>query len=210
MKKIFAVALSALALGTVSAATITIDAFDGSQGPLSAGLSGNPNPMCDNNGVREVCETSVSNPLNLRHFVEVHDGFLEVQNGGTSDTDVRLRWNIGAGTIPAGTVSGVFNFVVLFSDGNPTNLAFTFNGAALTSSVIAPNTTNATVSFNAPIAALSAGGVLELTISGAAGWDLGLDSLGLTTVDAPAVPAPGIALLLGLGLAGIAVSRRRA
>jgi hypothetical protein len=208
MKKILVAALAALSMGSLSAATITIDDFSGSQGPLAAGLSGNPNPMCDNNGIRELCETSVSNPLNLRHFVEVANGFLEVQNGGTSDTDVRIRWNIAAGTVPAGTVSGIFNFLVLFSDGNPTNLAFTFNGAAITSNVIAPNTTNQLVQFNAPIAALTAGGVLELTISGAAGWDLGLDSLTLETV--AAVPAPGIALLLGLGLAGIAVSRRRA
>jgi hypothetical protein len=137
---------------------------------------------------------------------------LEVQNGGTSDTEVTLRWNIAAGLIPAGTVSGNFNFNVLFSDGNPTDIAFYWNGSASSffSSSIAPNTVNQVVSFSAPIGALNAGGVLELRINGAPGWDLGLDQLALDLTPGGDAPAPGIAFLLGAGLLGLAARRRKA
>lgn len=209
MKKVLAALAATLAFGVSSAAVLTLDDFSINQGPLKAGLGGNPNPMCDNNGTREMCEASLTNPLGLDHKAQVQNGFLNISNETLSDTEVTIRWNIAAGAIPASSASGLFNFLVLASDGNPTNIAFSFNGASIFADAIAPNTFNQTVSFSAPIGALAVGGVLELKINGSPGWDLVLDQLDIDLTPGK-VPTPGIALLLGAGLLGFGALRRKA
>ncbi len=213
MKKVLAALAATLAFGVSSAAVLLIDDFTVNQGPISGTLGStapNGNPMCDNNGTRELCEESITNTLGKAHFALVDAGFLEVNNGIGSDSEVILRWNIAAGAVPASSAAGLFNFLILQSDGNQTDIAFKFNGNSLFTGAIDPNTFNKTVSFSAPIGALTMGGVLELKINGAAGWDLALDQLELDLTPGGKVPTPGIALLLGAGLLGFGALRRKA
>jgi hypothetical protein len=211
MKKVFAALVATLAFGAASAVTVVIDDFSVAQGPVKAMPPTTANPLCDNNGTREICENLISNPLNVNHGVVVNggvNGFLNIGNEVLADSEVTLRWNIAPGLVAADAILGSFSFLVLASDSNPTNLVFKFGGATLFSGPIAANTLNQVVSFNAPLAALSAGGVLELVVNGTPGWDLALDNFGLTFTPASSVPVPGIAFLFGAGLLGLALRRK--
>lgn len=212
MKKLFA-ALAALAcVSAANAALIIIDDFSTSQGPfvdttLSAAAIAPPDAVCGTNSVRTLCTSMFADAGDADNSVRVSQGRLAISNGPDTNTQVTLRWNIAAGLVPANAI-GAFNFLVLTSDLNPTNLVFTFNGALLSNSAIPGGSANLPVNFNAPIAALNAGGVLQLVINGATGWDLTVDNFGLNVTNLQ-VPVPAIPLLLGAGLVAIGLRRKQ-
>jgi PEP-CTERM motif len=142
-------------------------------------------------------------------------GFLDITNGGGEDSEVRISWNLAAGAIPTSAISSALFFKVLQSDGNPTNMSFFLNNVLFSSNDIAGNTQNATVQFNLDATQrtrANAGGVLELRINGATGWDFSADSLGFSYEPAvvAAVPVPASAALLAIGLVGFAARKRKA
>jgi hypothetical protein len=212
MKKLFA-ALAALACVSVAQAVIIpIDDFSANQGPISDGTASAaatapPDAVCDTNAIRTLCSSLIASDGIDNNIARVAGGSLRISNEASSDTQVTLRWNIAAGLVPASAI-GTFNFLVVLSDGNPTNLQFFFNNALLAADNISANTVNQTVSFGAPIAALNAGGVLELRVNGAAGWDLTADNFGLDITNLQ-VPVPAIPLLLGAGLVAIGLRRKQ-
>ncbi len=213
MKKLLT-ALAALALvSAAQAVLVPIDDFGGSQGPLtdstaSAAATAPPDAVCDTIvGVRTLCTSLIANPLNRSNVTDVSGGYLNIDNGNGSDTQATLRWTLAQNFV-ASTATGFFNFLVVQSDGNPTDLTFLFNGNVIHTDAILANSVNAPVRFAANIATLAAGGVLELRINGGAGWDLTLDSFGLDVTNA-AVPAPALPLLLGAGLVAIGLRRKQ-
>ena len=212
MKKLLTALAAATCFSVANAALITIDNFSTNQGPIVdttvSGLATTaPDAVCDTNSARTLCANLLADPFQSGMNARVIGGQLNVSNGAGTDSQVAVRWNLAAGFIPANAI-GSFDFLVIRSDGEPTNLAFFFNGVAINNSVIAPSTVNQTVSFNAPIAQLAAGGVLELRITGSSDWDVQLDSLGLNVTNLQ-VPVPAIPLLLGAGLVALGLRRKQ-
>ncbi|HEY4080151.1 MAG TPA: PEP-CTERM sorting domain-containing protein [Burkholderiaceae bacterium] len=139
-------------------------------------------------------------------------GQFKVANETAADSTVTVSWNLAAGFVPVAAGSSFF-FQVIDSDGNPITADMSFNGKAFETLVIPGNTHDSDLFFAIPTAQLSdlnGGGTLMLTLNGVAGWDLALDSFGLTT-PAATVPEPASIALVSLGLlvAGAASRRRK-
>ncbi len=213
MKKLLTALAAVACVSVANAALITIDDFSVNQGPITdttvSGLATTaPDAVCDTNSARTLCSNLLADPFQSGMNARVIGGQLNVSNGAGTDSQVAVRWNLAAGFIPANAI-GSFDFLVIRSDGEPTNLAFYFNGALISNNIIAPSTINKLVSFNAPIAQLAAGGTLELRITGSSDWDVQLDSLGLNVTNLNKVPVPAIPLLLGAGLVALGLRRKQ-
>ncbi len=207
---------SALLFSTQSFATtfVNIDDFnsgDQSVSDLTVGGGGNSNT----NAIRSLAIELLAAAPPVSSGASVSFGVLDVTNGTGEDSRVTAAWNIATGLLPANATNVGFFFSVVASDGNPTALDFAFNGNPLASFNIDPNTTNQNVSFGltpAQIALASAGGSLSLTINGAAGWDLTIDSFGFSfePVTPPGnVPEPAAFALIAAGLAGLGIRKKK-
>lgn len=207
MKKAL-VSLAALAaVAGAHAAVVTIDGFD------TPGVS-NTGSFTSTDSVRTVSVNATAGTSSLDIGATSSTGSaLEVSNRVGQDSTVNLTWNLGALSLPSNATNIGFFLQVLESDGNPTSLDFTLNGSALSSFVIPGNTVGQGLSFtltSAQWATLSAGGSLGLELNGASGWDLAIDTFGVSyDVPVQAVPEPGSLALVGLALAGVAAAARR-
>jgi hypothetical protein len=209
MKKLLAALATTLALTSAQAAVIVLDDFGTNQGPISD-LTNNGAAACDNNGTRTICSNLINAAPPVTQVTDVSFGAYTVDNGGGENSIQTISWVLGANSALLGATNASFLFTVLYSDGNPINLNFTYNGQALAPYVIPGNTTNAPVSFLIPSTVqLGAAGTLSLTITGATGWDLGLDSFGLSFTPAAAVPVPSLPLIFGAGLIALALRRKQ-
>lgn len=218
-------ALAALAATTLASAapiTVLIDNFDSPDiTALQAALGGTATQA---DAVRTLSITTLAGPADGNGATTTIGsttfpvGLLEVANASGRDTEVKVMWNLSAATlagIPSNATNISFFMQVVQSDGNATDLEFTLGGASLATFAIAPNTINAPVTFGlsaAQLALLAAGGDLGLTLNGAVGWDLTLDSFGFSyEVPSVPVPEPTSLALVGLALAAAgAASRRKA
>jgi MYXO-CTERM domain-containing protein len=194
---------------SANAAVITLDDFSEDQGPVTdTTTSGGDerNEITLGNGIdREIrvdLDTAIAPP---QATAQVTAGILDVTNGTGDDSDVEIRWDsIPGGLVPTGATNVNFFFGVVASDANPTSVTFSLGGVNLGTFSIGPNTFSQTIPFAIDAALLNAGGELELEINGQPGWDLALDSFGVSFDEPAAAPLPGTLALLGLGLLGLA------
>lgn len=199
LKKLLLTAFASISLA--SAGTLVFDDFSAAQGPIV-------NSGSSTVGNRTITLTDLGGTAPVSHEVAVTSGVLDVTNGTGDDSQVVISWAIPAAlSIPAGSTNLKISFVVIGSDGNPTSIQL--GGVASGNFAIPGNTSNQTVEF--AISGPPVGpGALTLTIDGAAGWDLTLDSIGFSWTDPTStIPEPASFAMIGLGLASLALIRRK-
>lgn len=204
-----AIACSALFSLGAQAGALTIDDFNSGDQLISVSNVGVT--KTETNAIRTMTDQLLSTQLPTQSAAEVSFGGLHVTNGGGEDSTVTVSWTLPVSAVPVGATNLGFLFTVTQSDANLTDIQFLLNGVSISDFSIPGNTFNKDLTFNIANGLLDGGGTLKMVLNGAVGWDLDLDSVGLT-FDVPAnstVPEPASLALLGLGLAGVAATRRR-
>jgi PEP-CTERM motif len=229
MKRTLFVA-AALSISTWAAAVdVVIDTFDSPNvGPLTAPL-GAANTVSFVDGIRSGSITTLAGPANgSGAFLTIGAatspvGALEVNNFTGRDSEIALRWNLAPGFVPSNATNVRLWMLVAYGDSSPVDVDFSMLSLDLPPSTllvptkfINPNIFNTTVDFAlsaTEAAAVSAGGVLGVRLNGSDGWDLSVDSFGVSYDLATPVPEPSswaLGLLGGLGLAArVAVKRKK-
>ena len=214
-KSLFAAAALVTALGAQAApVVVTIDDFSIAQGPVTD-TSADAAPVVDTlAGVRTIAVNALSTSLApITNQVSVTGGILDISNGVGDIAEVIVSWELAAGLVPAGATQVKFSALVLESDPNPTSISFALGGTTLLTAAIPGSTFNEMIGFDIDPALITAGGLLTMRLVGASGWDLGMDTFGISYEQAGpvSVPEPASLALVGLALAGagFASSRRK-
>jgi len=215
------------ALGSAQAVVVTIDNFNS---PFSRAFStGTGNTASATTAVtgglatgRTITNTittaAVANPTGTLSSIAVGPSpnffanALNVANANGIQSTNTIEWTLDpvatAAALATSAPVSLFFDVIASDNGFPasnTILQFTLNGNPLQTFGI-PNSGPAQYSFllsMANRAALSAGGALRVSITGAPGYDFSLDTFGLD------LPEPTSVALVGLALLGAGVASRR-
>lgn len=215
-----------LTLGTAQA--VTIDEFDGVQGPLtpSGTAQSSATDAAIIGGERDLLLSSTS--LGANAFV--NNGIFQFDNGADTQASMHFQWDgadnsqnldvtgLGGVDLTAGNTTDAFEIVVLFDDLPATIDLTVHTDGANASSVSWPTTGllltgDTAISIFIPFAAFSGSadftnvGAIEmsLTATATAGLDIQLDRIG--TALAP-VPLPPAIWMFASALLGLAVRRR--
>lgn len=191
---------------TASAGLIIIDDFSVDQGPLTA--SGTLGPLAIGNGIeRTLTLTTLASSGPVNYTAEVNSGVLDITNGTGENSTVHVAYALPALGVPVGATNLQLTVVVVDSDGNPTQLDL--GGIASGTFQIPANSAGALLPFSIALPP-DGPGTLTITLNGANGWDLSLDSIGLSWTDPTGdVPEPVSCVLVGSGLAALGLIRRR-
>ena len=213
-KTLLAASISLLSLAAQAGPVlVVIDNFN--SGFQALGLVA-PGTVSNTNSIRTITDTLHASTAPVLNSVGVFDqglgngnGIFDVSNGPGEDATAKVSWNVAAGLVSPMATNMAFRLDVIFSDFNPTNLSFSFGGNTIGNYVLT-DVHNQLVDFALSGVDFSRGGELTMTVHGAPGWDMTLDSFGLA-FDAPnpTVPEPGSVALVGAALLGAAVARRR-
>lgn len=200
LKKLLVLATTAISLA--SAASLTIDNFSVNQGPLTA--TGSSGAMAIGGGIsRTLSLTSFGGIAPIAHTMQVGGGLLDMVNGVGDDSAMVLSYDLPLLGVPMGATNLQVVMTVVASDGNKTDVVLGGIGAGFAN--IPGNTMNVSYAFG--IAGPPVGpGNLSFTFNGDAGWDLAIDSVGLTWQE---VPEPSTYAMMGAGLAALSFFRRK-
>ena len=206
MNKISVIFLTA-SLSLATAGTLTIDNFSIDQGPGNLSESGSSGPVDIGGGItRTLALTSLGGIAPVAHGLQVAGGVLDITNGVADNSSVLVTYTLPLLGVPGGASNLYLDLTIVGSDGNPTNVSV--GGLGSGSFAIPGNTNNAPLSF--AVAGPPFGpGTLTLTFTGAPGWDLSIDSLGLSWTDPAPVPEPATYGMIAIGLVGFYMARRR-
>lgn len=201
VKKILLLATTAISLA--SAASLTIDDFSMDQGPLTS--SGSTGAMNIGGGItRTLTLNALGGTAPIRYTMQVASGLLDMTNGTGETSEMSVHYVLPSLPVPMSATDLKLVLNVRETDGNITQVVL--GGIAGGSQTIPGNTTNVNYSFG--ISGPPVGpGVLDLSFTGQAGWDMNITSVGLTWSD---VPEPSTYALMGAGLMALSLLRRKA
>lgn len=188
-----------IALALTSAAwggSLTIDSFDDPQGPLTGNGSTGVQSIAD--GIqRQLLVSGVGGSGPILTGMVVADGLLDMTTGTDDSADMRVLYILPALPIPADASNLNLVLYVRESDGN---LSMVTLGGITGGTITIPGN-SADVEYSASFGgSLPVSGVLTLDFTGEPGWDLAIESLGLTWDDGE-VPEPSTLLLSACGFA---------
>lgn len=211
-----AVMLGLLTSASAFSATINIDDFSVDQGPVVDKTANNGGVTSVLAGVRTITNDLLFSFPPVRSQVEVTEGYLDIANDALEDSQVTVSWSLAPGLFPlSNIVSSALFFELISTDLNPTTISFFLNGFNLANFNMLGRLSFETQEFSlngSQLASLNGGGDLQMRINGDAGWDMTIDSIGISydvgQTFAP-VPSPGIVGLMAIGFAGLGFAKRR-
>ncbi len=196
-------ALLTATAGTASAGVYVVDDFSVDQGPI---VDSTDDGVAVSNtlGDRTITSNLIAHINPIVNSTSVIDDHFEINNEIGEQTEVQVDWVIGADMLPDAT-SAIFTGMILAAD-LPTSMDFFFNGSLIDTVDIALLTLNEAFSFAIDPDVFNVGGILSMVIvSHPVAQDLALDQFEITYQ----VPSPSTLALVGLGLVGAGLSRRR-
>jgi len=207
--------LAALLAATAFAAsadptTVVIDDFNSGNQSIGFGAGSSIGTKTDDaNAIRSLSSTLLTMAPPVQALAQVNSGVLDITNGSGENTTVTVSWNLPSSLLPSSAIDAMFSMMVINSDANPTNMHFSLDGKTIGDYSLPGNVNNQIYSFGLGDFDLSQGGTLTMTLSGADGWDMTLDSLGVSYDTPPNnVPEPASLALVGISLLGMRVARR--
>ena len=200
------VALSATAASGAAAVEVVLDDFSVDQGPVQdlvvdgsavSGLLGN----------RTLTSNLLAQLGVAFNAVQVGGGVLEVDNGVGERSEVTVSFALASSLVPVGAINPSFFFTVAQSDPSGVSVKFLLNGSQIAASLIPGNQSALEISFDPPAGPIGAGDTFAFVMTGQAGWDIAIDSVGVRYT-APPIPEPSTLALAGLGALALGFSLR--